>query len=129
MKSNESILKSENGSGTVEFAIFAPLILFLIISIAELAFLFTVNANMWDVTRDMTRRLALHQLQSDEVERALADYPRLAPGMEVDVWESDNMVSVTLSLPFDQASLIGGPVSAFPGGMSARIAMLREPVR
>lgn len=121
-------LRKETGSASVEFAIIAPVFFFLIAFVCEVAYAFTVNANMWDVTRDVARRLAYHQIEAEGATAAAGEYGMLAQNYSVSVAEDDERVTVTISLDFADASLLGLVVRRFPGHMSARISMLREPV-
>lgn len=121
---------SQDGNATVEFAIWAPFFIFLMILVCEVSFLFTVNASMWNVARDVTRRLAYHQIEPSEAEaRVLASAMLADKAYDVIVSETTEDVTLRITLPMRDASLMGLVVARFSGDLVAQITMLREPVQ
>ena len=121
--------RDERGAASIEFAIWAPFFLLITAFVAEIAFVFTVNASMWNASRDVVRRLAYHQIEASE---ARDEWLRNAmipdAGYDVQVQEDVENVTLTVSLPVRNASLLGIVVSRFDGDLTVRLAMLREPV-
>ena len=119
----------ERGSATVEFVLWLPFFITLIAAIADLSFIFTTNASMWDVARDTARRLALHQVTAEQAETfalsafALGDPTQYA----VSVTDGDDVV-VEITTSIDDASVFGVYSALMPGDLIARVTMLREPM-
>jgi Flp pilus assembly protein TadG len=118
----------ERGSATVEFVLWLPFFFTLLAGIADLSFVFTTNANMWDVARDTARRLALHQVDATEAEafaRAAVVLGDPAQYTVVIVDGEDVVVEITTSI--DAASVFGVYGALMPGDLRARVTMLSEP--
>lgn len=119
----------EGGSATVEFVLWLPFFFTLIAAIADLSFIFTTNASMWDAARDAARRLALHQVsvaQAEDIARAavaLGDPSQYI----INVLDGDDVV-VEITTSIDAASVFGVYSALMPGDLVARVTMLREPM-
>ena len=121
--------RDERGSATVEFVLWLPFFFTLLAGIADLSFIFTTNASMWDVARDTARRLALHQVTVAEAESfargavALGDPSNYV----VSVLDGDDVV-VEISTTVAEASVFGVYAALMPGDLIARVTMMREPM-
>jgi len=121
--------ENETGNASIEFVIWAPFFLFITAFVAEVAFVFTVNASMWNVSRDVIRRLAYHQIAPDEARDEVLRHAMIPDaGYVVGVVEDLETVTMTVSLPVRNASLLGLVTSRFDGDLTVTLAMLREPV-
>ena len=125
----ERLLRRDGGSASIEFVIWAPFFLFITAFVAEIAFVFTVNASMWNVSRDVIRRLAYHQIDPGDARDEVLRYAMIPDaGYVVNVVEDVETVTMTVSLPVANASLLGLVTAHFDGDLTVTLAMLREPV-
>jgi Flp pilus assembly protein TadG len=120
-------LRDSRGSATLEFALWLPVLIGLLMGVADLALIFTTNANMQHAARETARGLARHAITELEApgylrERlnigTLSDYAvKVVNGPDVEV-------SVTISA--DAASVFGFYETILPGDIVAHVVMRRE---
>lgn len=121
--------RDESGSTTVEAVIWVPIFVLIMVTVADISFMFTTNASMWDTALDTSRRLARHQLDSNgAVSYARNELLGNSRDYSVQVQETYEDVTVTITLPISEAGLLGVVAAAWSGTVRARVSMLREPV-
>lgn len=123
------LLRDEEGSSTVEFVIWFPLLLASLLLVIEFSNAMVVNAGMWNATRDAARGVAMHRMTADEAESYFREtvFPSGLP-YEVDVEIGADRVVVRTTLPGEDVSLTPILPRVFRGALGARVTMLREPV-
>lgn len=120
--------EQEDGSLTVEMAIWAPFLLCMLALIMDFAYLMVVNANMWSAARDTARAVSIHRVRPEEANDYLRS--RLFFGNNdyvVDVQVDRDEVDARISLPGAKASLTPVMGRYVVGELKASISMLREP--
>lgn len=95
-----SFARREEGVATIEFVLWIPLVMLLLLLTTQVALLFMTEARYGDVARDTARLIARHALDADEAEeyvQTLFGGADLAPAVAVAV--SGGRVEVVLSKP------------------------------
>jgi hypothetical protein len=119
----------ENGSVSLEVALWSPLIIAMFMVIVDFSYSMTLHANMWHATRTTARALSQHNITETESEaylKSLLLFPDRDYRVQVEV--SDREIQVDVELDGAQAALT--PAYRFYGGgdYHSRIRMFREPV-
>ncbi|WP_216665530.1 TadE/TadG family type IV pilus assembly protein [Pseudoruegeria sp. HB172150] len=119
---------SEDGTISVEYALWAPAILLTFIFIADLAFALTLNATMWHGSRDTARALSIHRINEEQAVPYLKER-LIAPGRDYafDVEVDARAVTVSVSIPFSDAGVTNTISRYIKGNFVARVMMYREP--
>ena len=81
------LLKSEEGAASVEFSIWLPFLSFFLVIALDLNHAMTLNANLWQTTRDAARAAALWQVDEENIQAYLDAHlhrPDLPYRMEFD---------------------------------------------
>ncbi len=127
------IWRRTEGSSAVEFALVLPLFLLLMFGAADFEFVVYTQSVMFNAAREAARRMAVDsthtvaQAQSD-AQSILNTWPiatytinpqRPAPTCA-------DCVKVTVSLPMNQAALLGDPFNMFSGTITAQVTMRQE---
>ena len=89
-------LKSEDGSMSVEFALWVPVIFMTLMLIADTSAAFFAQANMWDSAGDISRALATGRISMAEAQQFISTHTRF----QMEVGTIDNVIMVQLSRPF-----------------------------
>ena len=110
--------EGRRGTAVVEFAIVAPLLFLLILGVLELGRLVMVQQVLTNASREGARRGILEQATAAEVETVVVNYltSSYVSGATVVVSPSSlsgvgfgDLVTVTISVPFDQVSWVPAP--------------------
>ncbi|HEY5700758.1 MAG TPA: TadE/TadG family type IV pilus assembly protein [Thermohalobaculum sp.] len=120
-------LRDERGTATMEFVVwFVPFMILLAMTV-DASMLYLTHTEMWNVSRDIARRLSI----GDMTEAEAVDYAREelflynnAYTMATDV-SAD--VTVIIGTSFEDASLFGIFGKVIDGDLVARVVMRREP--
>jgi hypothetical protein len=118
----------ESGAVTVETVIWLPVFFAAALLVADVSYLFTVNASMWEAARVGAREAAMHRAGAEGAERA-AENLLISPGKPYEITGTvdDRYVEVVVSLPVSDAGLTGIITGAISGDLRARVEMGREP--
>ncbi|MCA0942374.1 pilus assembly protein [Yangia mangrovi] len=118
----------EEGSLTVEVAIWAPAMIFMLALILDFAFMMVLNASMWNAARETARAVSLHRVLPDQADDYLRDRLlfRNAP-YRIAVETSRDEVDARVTLAGPEASLTPVMGRYLVGDLNVSVAMLREP--
>ncbi len=109
-------LRDESGSVSVEFALWVPVIVVILVLVADASAAFLAQASMWQSAGDVSRALATGRVTEAQAQQFISDNTALT--MQVN-W-LDDVVVVQLSRPF---SGIGtGLALSFVGDLQVQIA-------
>ena len=120
------------GAVAVELAVVAPLLFAILFGIIEFGWMFTVQHTMVNAAREGARIGVLPGMELTDIQTRTTEY--LQPmGLDDDVTvtiteatESDPFVSVVLTVPREQVSLLGN-FFGFTGGTVEGRATMRRP--
>jgi Flp pilus assembly protein TadG len=94
-----SLIGDDRGSTTIEFVVWLPLMVALLLIGAQGAMLFMVQANYGSLARDTARMISRHAMTADDVDAYLATRAVMGGLPEASVVIADGLVTVTLSKP------------------------------
>lgn len=121
------LFRDEQGSATIEFILWVPVIMALVLFAADVSLYFANTSRVSDTARDVTRRISLGQIQvSDAATYVAAHLPAtFAPLVSVDETDPDDL-TVDISVPYTAISPFG-TIAAFRSGQFVfRYVMFRE---
>ena len=122
-----SFLRDERGSATIEFVIWFVPLMFLLAMTIDASMLYLTHTEMWNVSRDIARRLSIGDMSEADAVSYARDELFLynnAYTMDMDV---DVDVTVEIATDFQDASLFGIFGKVIDGDLTARVVMRREP--
>jgi Flp pilus assembly protein TadG len=132
-----SFLSDERGSQTIEFILWIPVIVALMITVIDAATLYLAHAEMETVARDTARRMMTGQINGASkvaAEGAAVAYAsqRLSyynyPHTVTATWDPDNSMIVKISTRVGNAVPFGYLITAaLPGNMDAQVVMRGDP--
>ena len=120
-------VRDERGSVTIEFVIWVMPFIFMLAATVDASMLYLTHTEMWNVSRDLARRLAIGDMTEaeavDEARKELFLYGNdytLATSVGTDV-------VVEISTSFKDASVFGIFGAVIDGNLTARVVMRKEP--
>ena len=124
-------LQDERGVMTVDFVVWLPLFVSLLVIVTDASILYLTQTEMWNVARDTVRRMTTRSITSVAeaecwAEAQLSLYNYLV--YEVDAASTADTNSVTIQVPLADASAFGyfiGPVLG--NTISATVTMRADP--
>ena len=115
--------KSEDGSSSVEFLIWVPVMVFFLTMTTDATLLMHEQQNLYNAARDASRQVALGQKNEEEAEDEL--FARFnIPTLIADVTIADGYVKTSITVPFDEITRISG--FFVNGNLSAEVSMWVE---
>lgn len=131
-------VRPRRGAAAVEFALVAPLFFLFVLGIVEFGRAMTVQQIITNASREGSRRAIIDGATPNEVETLVSSYlanaqvggatVAITPGA-FDVLNFGDPITVEVSVPYDQVSLLG--TSRFLGGrtLTARTEMRAERIQ
>lgn len=121
-------LKDEDGSVTVEMAIWSPMLISAIVLILDFAYMMVVNADMWHAARNTARALSIHRITPSEAPDYLRRHLFFAnEPYDIAVTLGPETVYARVVLASADAALTPVVGRYVAGELRASISMLREP--
>jgi Flp pilus assembly protein TadG len=121
-------LRDERGSATIEFVLWVPVFVVLLVATTDATILYLSHTEMWNVSRDIARRLSVGDITEgqavEEAKKELFLYSRaytVATSVGIDV-----VVEITTNV--GDASVFGFFKPVLGRDLSARVVMRREPI-
>ncbi len=124
-------LKGNDGSVTVEFVLWLPLFLALILVTADASLAFTRQSNFWTVSRDTARIVSRHGLDTGEAQRYAQRQARFSgytPDVSVRVDPIASTVTVTITGDAKKLAPFGVLGLALGSTVSAQVTQTLEPI-
>ena len=108
--------KDESGAVTVEFVLWVPVFVLIMIVTVDASILLTSQANLWSIARDTSRLMAVGLYSDGDAENyALSRMPSWGANATINASRTANVATVNLSVPM--ASIAPFKiVSAFSSG-------------
>lgn len=131
MRGFSVFLDDERGSETIQFVLFVPLFVFLLVIVADASFLFLSYSEISNVARDTARRMAAGQFTSDQeaVDYAVAHLTMFEAPYDVSAsYDPNSHMAVLIEVGIADAMVFGkflGPV--LDKTLRARVVMRSEP--
>jgi Flp pilus assembly protein TadG len=121
--------RNEDGAVTVEFVLWLPVFLVILVLIVDTTMIYSAEARLWDAARDAARQMSLYQITEDEVEDYIAanaiglngDLTITADDTGPDVWVQISMPMSDVTV-FNFYRLMENPIIA------ARVTQRAEPI-
>lgn len=121
-------LRDDSGSATIEFVLWVPVFVVLLVATTDATILYLSHTEMWNVSRDIARRIAVGDITADEAvneaQKELFLYNRTYRVAA----ESGIDVVVEIQTNVGDASVFGFFKPVLSRELSARVVMRREPV-
>jgi Flp pilus assembly protein TadG len=123
--------KRSDGSVTIEFVLWLPVFLALILLSADASLMFMRQSNFWNVSRDTARIVSRHGLDSvaaekyAEVNARFGDY---TPDVSVEVDAMTSTVTVTITAQSQKMAPFGVLGFAMGNTVSAQVVQTLEPI-
>jgi hypothetical protein len=111
----QKMLTSEEGSLSVEFALWMPVIFMILMFVADTSAALFAQANMWHIAGDISRAIATGRMSVAEAQHFLLEHTRYS----IDVSLAGDMVLVQLSQPF--ADIGTGVTLSFVGDIQVQV--------
>lgn len=120
--------KSDEGSASIEFVLWVPTMMFIMMLAIDASLLFMSQSNYWSISRDTARLVARHAITSEEAE-AYAKMQAVNKKGSPDATVSINGQSVTVLLSAPASSLTAFNLFSFasPYQISAATTQAIEP--
>ncbi|MDH5798215.1 MAG: pilus assembly protein [Paracoccaceae bacterium] len=117
------------GGATVEFVIWIPFFMGLILMITDVSMLFTRQSNFWNVSRDTARIVARHGMDgaaAAEYAQAHAAFGEFLPEISVEITSTE--VTIAISALTAQVAPFGFFSFSDNARISARVTQALEPL-
>jgi len=125
-------LTDEKGAVTVDFVVWIPLFVSLLVIVTDASMIYLTQTEMWNVARDIARRMTSRSINTlaearCQAEQQLNLYSFLT--YDVDVFSSQDINSVTIRVPLDDVSAFGYFIkhSVLGESISATVTMRADP--
>jgi Flp pilus assembly protein TadG len=123
--------KRSDGSVTIEFVIWLPVFLALILLSADASLMFMRQSNFWNVSRDTARIVSRHGLDSVAAEKYAAlnaGFGGYTPDVSVKVDAMTSTVTVTITGQSQKMAPFGVLGFAMGNTVSAQVVQTLEPI-
>jgi Flp pilus assembly protein TadG len=125
------LLAREDGTISVEFALWTPIFVALVMLCADVSLTFMRQASLWDVSRDTARIVARHGFDRQEAERYAAANARFSghvPAISVEIDPEAALVTVTMESAMRDLAPFGILGTALGGTVEIRVVQRLEPI-
>jgi len=129
MQSMAAFLRDETGAVTIEFVLWVPIFVGLLVFVTDASIIYLTHSEMWNVARDTTRRMTTEQITTVAEARDYAA-ARLFLGNRTYVIDPDfgGDMNVTIAIGLDGAAIFGFFFKPILGrSLLASVTMRREP--
>jgi hypothetical protein len=125
-----TFLRDEKGAVTIEFVLWVPIFVGLLVFVTDASIIYLTHSEMWSVARDTTRRMTTGEISSDA---EVVDYAaaHLFLGRRTYVIDPDfgGEMNVTIAVGLDGAAIFGFFFEPILGrSLVASVTMRREPL-
>jgi Flp pilus assembly pilin Flp len=130
MRSVFTFLRDEKGAVTIEFVLWVPIFVGLLVLVTDASIIYLTHSEMWNVARDTTRRMTTEQITNSAEARDYAA-AHLFLGARTYVIDPDfgGDMNVTIAIGLDDAAIFGFFFKSILGqSLVASVTMRREPL-
>ena len=123
-------LRDERGSATIEFVLWVPIFVVILVAATDATILYLHHTEMWNVSRDVARRVAVGDMTEADavtvVQNEMYLYSRAYTVSTSDPTELDVKIMIRTSVA--DASVFGFFKPVLGRYLTARVTMRREPI-
>ena len=123
-------LRDERGSATIEFVLWVPVFVVLLVAATDATILYLHHTEMWNVSRDVARRVAVGDMTESEaanvVQNEMFLYSRAYTVATSDPTSLD--VQIVIQTLISDASVFGFFKPVLGRYLTASVTMRREPI-
>ncbi len=124
------LLRDERGSATIEFVLWVPVFVFLLVATTDATILYLHHTEMWNVSRDVARRVAVGDMTESEaanvVQNEMFLYSSAYTVATSDPTSLD--VQIVIQTLISDASVFGFFEPVLGRYLTASVTMRREPI-
>lgn len=124
--------QDERAAVTVEFVLWIPIIIGLLVTAIDATTLYVTHTEMWNVARDTARRTVTGKILSEaDAEAYAADAMSLRgyPYAVKVTYDEDSVVEVAIAISYSDLSIVGygSPLAIFGRTIAAQVLMRPDP--
>ena len=123
-------LRDEHGSATIEFVLWVPIFVIILVAATDATVLYLHHTEMWNVSRDVARRVAVGDMSEADavaaVENDMFLYSRAYTVATSDPADLDVRIAIQTSIA--DASVFGFFEPIMGRYLTAMVTMRREPI-
>ena len=123
-------LRDDHGSATIEFVLWVPIFVVILVAATDATVLYLHHTEMWNVSRDVARRVAVGDMTEAEavnvVQNEMYLYSRAYTVSTSDPTELD--VKIMIQTSVRDASVFGFFEPVLDRYLTAMVTMRREPI-
>ena len=126
-----SFLRAETGSATVEFTLWVPVFLGILLLGADASVAFTRQANFWRITNETARIVSRHALDAEggaAFARGKMQVGTYVPEIRVTIDDKTQIVTVSVTADADQVAPLGILSFALGDSVSFSVSQALEPI-
>lgn len=133
MRFLNSFLRDETGAVLIEFVLWVPVLMAVLLVVVDVATIYVTHTEMWNVARDTARRMVTGALLTeDEAETYASEAMNLRQHFNYQVvatYAEPNTVEVIIRYNVADMSILGytSPMTIFGGPLFARVVMRPDP--
>lgn len=123
-------LGDERGSATIEFVLWLPVFAVILMVAVDATVLYLQHSEMWNISRDVARRLAVSDITEEQVADSVADQLFLfSPAYTVAISDPTALdVRIVIQTRVADASVFGLFEPVLDQYLTAAVTMRREPI-
>ncbi len=131
MRSVFAFLRDEKAAVTIEFVLWVPIFVGLLVLVTDASIIYLTHSEMWNVARDTTRRMTTEQITTTAEARDYAAAHLFLGGRTYVIdpdFDSADM-NITIAIGLDDAAIFGFFFKEILGrSLVANVTMRREPL-
>ena len=123
-------LSDEHGSATIEFVLWVPVFVVLLVATIDATILYLHHTEMWNVSRDVARRVAVGDMTENDVVQVVENEMYLYSSAYTVATSQPTDLDVTIAIQTSiaDASVFGFFQAVLDKNLVAAVTMRREPI-
>lgn len=125
-----AFIRDDRGTGTLEFVLWVPVVVFILLAVVDATVLYLHHTEMWNISRDVARRIAVGEITEAEAEETIKESLFLASD-EYFIRTSNPKyldVQVSIQTRVSDASVFGIYEPVLGRHLAAYVRTRREPI-
>jgi hypothetical protein len=130
MRSFDHFIKDSKGAVTIEFTVLVPAFVLLMVFFADTSIIYLTHSEMYNATRDIARRMATHELETEsDVQAYAAEHLFLGAREYIVDPNFGGVMSVSIAVSINQAVFFGAFFEPILGKALVTTASVRSEIR